>query len=97
MLFTPQRGVLEGITRQSVFDIAKARDIPFRLEDVPVELAYHADEIFFCTTAGGIMPVTILDDKNMGTGKVGTLTNVIWGDYWDMHYSGTYSAPVEYP
>lgn len=96
VLYTPERGVLEGITRRSVFDIAKARGIPVRIEDVPVELAYHADEIFFCTTAGGIMPVTVLDEKKVGTGNVGPLTSVIWEDYWDMHYSDSYSAPIEY-
>jgi branched-subunit amino acid aminotransferase/4-amino-4-deoxychorismate lyase len=95
-LYTPDRGVLEGVTRKSVFDIARTRGIPLRLEHVPVELAYQADEIFFCTTAGGIMPVTILDGKQVGGGQVGPVTRAIWEDYWDMHYGEACSFEIDY-
>ena len=95
VLYTPDRGVLEGITRQSVFDIAHAAGIKVRLEVVPVELAYAADEIFTCTTAGGIMPVTSLDGVAIGTGKVGPITAMIWNKYWEMHYDERYSFSVD--
>lgn len=97
VLYTPERGVLQGITRKCVFDIAKARGLPMRVEHVPVELAYQADEIFFCTTAGGIMPVTILDERHVGGGQVGPITRKIWEDYWDMHYDEAHSFAITYP
>lgn len=95
-LYTPDRGVLEGITRKSVVDIARVRGIETRIAPTPVELAYNADEIFFCTTAGGIMPVTILDNKQIGGGQVGPITRMIWEDYWDMHYDDAFSFKIEY-
>jgi branched-subunit amino acid aminotransferase/4-amino-4-deoxychorismate lyase len=38
---------------------------------VPTEVAYKADEILMCTTAGGIMPITTLDP--VADGKVGSV------------------------
>jgi branched-subunit amino acid aminotransferase/4-amino-4-deoxychorismate lyase len=96
VLFTPNRGVLEGITRKSVIDVARDNMIEVRLETIQVELAYHCDEIFMCTTAGGIMPITSLDDKPVNDGQVGPITKAIWDGYWAMHYDPAYSLPINY-
>lgn len=69
VLYTPDRGVLHGVTRKSIIDAARSNNIPVRVQLVPVEVAYHADEIFMCTTAGGIMPISHLDDKPVGGGQ----------------------------
>ncbi|KAF5024475.1 hypothetical protein F66182_3415 [Fusarium sp. NRRL 66182] len=95
-LYTADRGVLEGITRKSVFDVAKANSIEIRLETVPVSLAYEADEIFMCTTAGGIMPITTLDGKPVKDGKLGPITKTIWDGYWAMHSDPNYTIAVKY-
>lgn len=95
-LYTADRGVLEGVTRESVFDIARASGIEIRLEVVPLELAYHSDEIFMCTTAGGIMPITSLDGQPVKDGQVGPITRKIWDDYWAMHYDPKYSFEIDY-
>ena len=96
VLYTPDRGVLEGVTRRSVLDVARASGIQVRIEVVPVELAYHADEIFTCTTAGGIMPITSLDGQPVKDGKIGPITNKIWDQYWAMHYDSQYSFEIRY-
>lgn len=96
VLYTPDRGVLHGVTRRSVYDVAKANGIEVRTEVVPVELAYHCDELFMCTTAGGIMPITTLDGEPINGGKVGPVTKKIWDDYWAMHYSDSYSFEIDY-
>jgi branched-subunit amino acid aminotransferase/4-amino-4-deoxychorismate lyase len=95
-LYTADRGVLEGVTRESVFDVARASGIEIRLEVVPLELAYHSDEIFMCTTAGGIMPITSLDGQPVKDGQVGPITRKIWDDYWAMHYDPKYSFEIDY-
>lgn len=61
VLYTPRRGVLEGVTRKTVLEIAEAMQCAVRVEEVPVGLIYECEEIFFCSTAGSIMPVTSLD------------------------------------
>ncbi|KAG8164915.1 hypothetical protein KVR01_005190 [Diaporthe batatas] len=95
-LYTPDRGVLEGVTRKSVFDACESLDIPVRMEVVPVERAYQCDEIFMCTTAGGIMPITSLDGQLVRDGKVGPITKKIWDAYWVMHYDPAYTLEIEY-
>ncbi|MCS0501209.1 aminotransferase class IV [Ancylobacter mangrovi] len=96
VLHTPDRGVLEGVTRRTVMEIAAARGIEVRLAPVPVELAYSCDEMFFCTTAGGVMPVTRLDGAPVGGGQVGPVTRTIWEAYWDLHRDPELSFAVDY-
>jgi branched-subunit amino acid aminotransferase/4-amino-4-deoxychorismate lyase len=82
ILYTPDRGVLRGITRQSVMDVARSTKIEICLQVVPVEQVYHCDELFMRTTAGGIMLVTSLDDRPTNDGQVGPSTKNIWDGYW---------------
>ena len=95
-IYTADRGVLEGVTRKSVFDVAKANGIPIHCEVIPISLAYEADEVLMCTTAGGIMPITSLDGKPIKDGKVGPVTRKIWDGYWAMHYDPAYTIDVKY-
>lgn len=95
-LYSPDRGVLKGVTRKSVVDVAKAVGVEVRIEFVPVEMAFHCDEIFMCTTAGGIMPITSLDGKPVKDGKIGPLTKKIWDGYWALHYDPAFSFAIDY-
>lgn len=96
VLYTPDRGVLHGVTRRSVIDAARKIGREVRVEAIPVEMAYQSDEIFMSTTAGGIMPITTLDDRPVGAGDVGPITKSIWDEYWAMHYDPAYSFEVKY-
>ncbi|KAI5362491.1 hypothetical protein Slin15195_G061480 [Septoria linicola] len=96
VLYTPDRGVLEGVTRKSVLEVARKNGIETRVEVVPVEVVYQAEEIFMCTTAGGVMPITELDGKPVGSGKVGELTKKIWDGYWEAHWDEKLSLAVDY-
>ncbi|KAJ5818910.1 hypothetical protein N7474_004501 [Penicillium riverlandense] len=96
VIYTPDRGVLEGVTRKTVIEVARANGIEVRMEVVPVELGYQSDEIFMCTTAGGIMPITSLDGQPVKDGEIGPITKKIWDGYWAMHYDPAYSFEVQY-
>ena len=96
VLYTPDRGVLHGVTRKSVMEAARSAGLEVRVELVPVEMAYSCDEIFMCTTAGGIMPITSLDGRPVNDGKLGPITKAIWDRYWRMHYDPAYSFEVDY-
>jgi branched-subunit amino acid aminotransferase/4-amino-4-deoxychorismate lyase len=96
-LRTPRRGVLEGVTRKTVLEIAAAKGWPAAVEETPVEALYDADEIFFCTTAGGIMPITTLDGAPVGDGRVGPISQQIWQAYWELHYDPKLSFSIDYP
>lgn len=95
-LRTPARGVLEGVTRMTAMEIARAEGWEVRMEDVPVGSLYDADEIFLSSTAGGIMPITVLDDEPVGGGQVGPVSRHIWERYWDLHADPKLSFAVDY-
>lgn len=95
-IMTPQRGVLEGVTRRTILELAEAHQIPGRVTYVPVETFYQADEIFLSTTAGGVMPIVTLDDAPVGNGKVGPITTLLRDAYWAAHYDDRYSFAVDY-
>lgn len=95
-LFTPRKGVLEGVTRKTVLELAAGLGLQCHLDDVPVDLAYRCDELFFVTTAGGVMPITRLDDQPVGGGEVGPITKAIWKGYWDAHYDPSLSFGINY-
>lgn len=94
-LYTPRKGVLEGVTRKSVLAVAEKLGYPYTIDDVPVELAYQCDEILFVTTAGGVMPITTLDGQPVGDGKVGPISKALWKGYWDAHADPELSFAVE--
>lgn len=96
VLFTPDRGCLEGITRKSVVDASRSLGYEVRIENVPVKAAYQADEIFMSTTAGGIMPITILDGEPVKDGMLGPVTKAVWDRYWAMHWEDEFSFQVKY-
>lgn len=95
-LFTPKKGVLEGVTRKTVLAAAEKLGYPYTIDDVPVELAYHCDELLFVTTAGGVMPITTLDGKPVGNGEVGPISKALWKAYWDAHYDPEISFAIDY-
>ena len=95
-VMTPARGVLEGVTRKTVMEIATAQGLGVHLGDVPLGGLYDADEIFMCTTAGGIMPITTLDGEPVGGGQVGPVTSAIWDRYWALHADPVLTLAVNY-
>jgi branched-chain amino acid aminotransferase len=67
-------GILAGVTRELVLELARAagllaRERPLRPEDLA-----HAEELFITSTAREILPVTALDGRAVGSGRVGPLT-----------------------
>lgn len=72
-LFTPpvSSGILEGVTRALVFELARDSDLPCEERTVsPLDLQ-GADEIFFTNTSWGALPVGRLDGKPVGPGAGG--------------------------
>jgi branched-chain amino acid aminotransferase len=96
-LTTPAAGVLQGITRRTVFDLCAETGLPVTAADVTVSALKQADEVFITSTAGGIMPVTRVDGAAIGDGKVGPITRRLTKLYWDRHTDPSWSMPVRYP
>jgi len=96
VLMSPDRGVLEGITRKTVIELSVKLNIDCRLTKVPVDVLRKADEVFISSTAGGIMPVRSIDKEVVGDGGPGPVTTRIKEMYWKLHEDPNYSTPVRY-
>jgi branched-chain amino acid aminotransferase len=93
---TPNRGVLEGITRKSVIELAAERGIPLEAREVPANEVRTADEVFITSTAGGVVPVTTVDGRAVGAGKPGPVTLRLREAYWDLHQDPRFTLPIRY-
>jgi branched-chain amino acid aminotransferase len=67
-------GVLDGITRETVLDIAKNLNIPFEEKLFTRYDIYTAEECFLTGTAAEIIPVIKVDDRKIGDGVPGKIT-----------------------
>ena len=97
VLRTPAGGVLEGITRRTVLELAEAQNIRAEAADLPVASLYRATELFLTSTAGGVMPVATLDGRPVGNGRPGPVTTALRDAYWALHTDPRYTTEVDYP
>ncbi|MCA8352763.1 aminotransferase class IV [Burkholderia cepacia] len=95
-LRTPERGVLHGITRQTVFELAASMGIDAQAGRVDDAQLREADEVFITSTAGGIMPVTRLNGASIGDGRPGPMTRRLFDAYWAKHEDPAWSLAVDY-
>lgn len=95
-LLTPATGVLEGITRRTVIELATEEGLDPRVIDLPEHELRAASELFATSTAGGIMPITSLDGQPVGAGQVGPVTHTLRERYWQAHKDPRYTTPVAY-
>ena len=93
-LATPSHGVLEGMTRRSTIEIAK--ELEFTVEErlIPADELLVADEAFATSTAGGIMPITRVDNSPIADGKMGKITRQLISAYWEKHSDSNWSIAV---
>jgi branched-chain amino acid aminotransferase len=70
----PEAGILEGITRGFVMELARAAKLDVRECTLTRHDVYTADEVFLTGTAAEVIAVTKADDRVIGSGKAGPLT-----------------------
>jgi len=73
-MFTPNRGILMGITRNMVIEIAQEEGVSTEERLIKLDEIYMADECFLTGTAAEIIPVVKVDGHVIGTGKPGVIT-----------------------
>jgi branched-chain amino acid aminotransferase len=95
-LQTPERGVLEGITRKTVVELAETIGWPVEFATLPAADLARAEEVFLTSTAGGVMPVARIDGRPVGDGRPGPVTQRIRELYWAAHEDPKYTTPVNY-
>jgi branched-chain amino acid aminotransferase len=80
----PSSSALEGITKDSVIEIAKDLGYQTIEREIPRTEIYFGDEVFLTGTAAEITPVISIDGKKVGDGKVGKITGKIRTIYSDI-------------
>ena len=91
-IFTPQTGILRGITRATVLELAERGGIPHRESQLTAFDLYSADEVFTCSTAGGPLPVREVSGRAIAA--TGPITARISELYWQMRAEGEHSTPI---
>ena len=74
-VLTPyERYVLAGLSRETVMNIAAAKQIPLREADIDLYDAYVADEAFITSTSWCLVPVKSINGKPLAAGAWGPVT-----------------------
>ncbi len=77
-------GALEGITRRAI--IEKARELKYVVEEAPFTRhdVFVADEVFLTGTAAEVIAVTKVDNRVIGLGKPGPITQQLLAEFRKM-------------
>ena len=95
-IVTPAQGMLEGITRRTVLEMAASLGLPLQARALPAGELSGAREVFLSTSGGGVLPVTRVDGRPVGDGAVGPVVRQLVQTYWHWHRDPRYSQPVKY-
>jgi len=77
----PSTDILEGITRSTIFDLAKHLGIPTDQRAIDRSELYLADEMFMCGSSAHITPVLSVDKRQIGSGAIGPITQKLMQTY----------------
>ena len=84
VLYTPElTSALEGITRDTIFQLAKSLGLEVREKRITRDEVYIADEAFFTGTAAEVTPIRELDERQIGEGNRGPITKQLQTLYFD--------------
>jgi branched-chain amino acid aminotransferase len=84
VLFTPDlTSALEGITRDTVMTLAQEQGLEIREKRITRDEVYVADEAFFTGTAAEVTPIREVDNRTIGAGLRGPITEKLQTLYFD--------------
>ena len=84
-LYTPDlTSALEGITRDTIVQLAKEIGLEVIEKRITRDEVYTADEAFFTGTAAEVTPIRELDNRNIGSGTRGPITEKLQAMYFDV-------------
>lgn len=84
ILYTPETtSALEGITRETILTIAKEQGLEVKEKRITRDEVYVADEAFFTGSAAEVTPIREYDDRLIGSGTRGPITEKLQSLYFD--------------
>lgn len=84
IMYTPDlTSALEGITRETIMQFAEENNILVKEKRITRDEVYVAEEAFFTGTAAEVTPIRELDNRQIGDGKRGPITEKLQKRYFD--------------
>lgn len=84
IIYTPDlTSALDGITRNTLFEFAKDIGVEIREKRITRDEVYIADEAFFSGTAAEVTPIREVDNRSIGNGGRGPITEKLQSMYFD--------------
>ncbi len=84
VIYTPDlTSALEGITRETIMQFAEENNIEVKEKRITRDEVWVADEAFFTGTAAEVTPIRELDNRQIGEGKRGPITEKLQKQYFD--------------
>ena len=95
-LITPDRGVLEGITRKTVLEIADHLNLKKEIRPISKSEFFETDEIFISTSAGGITSIIKVNDRIFSNGHIGQITKKVTDSYMEWIKKPIFRTEIDY-
>lgn len=92
---TPDRGCLEGITRQTAIELCREARLRVEARKVPFAELLSASEAFLTSSAGGVIPVSAVNGTQLCE-RAGPVSVKIHNLYWERRWNGWHGTPVNY-
>ena len=96
VLITPERGVLAGVSRKTVLEIADHLGINTSIRSLSVDELLAADEVFLSSSGGGVIPIVRVNETIYGNGASGPMSVQLNETYWDWTTLEKYRDPITY-
>ena len=96
VLITPDRGVLAGVSRKTVLEMADYLGINTSVCPLSVEELLEADEVFLSSSGGGVIPIIRVNETIFGNGASGPISVQLNETYWKWTTLEKYRDPIDY-
>ncbi len=96
VLITPDRGVLAGVSRKTVLEIADYLGIGASIRPLSVDELLAADEVFLSSSGGGVIPIVRVNETIYGNGVKGPISVRLNETYWQWTALEKYRDPINY-
>jgi branched-chain amino acid aminotransferase len=94
---TPAAGVLEGVSRRTVLEMAREAGYAVQERALSVSELQGAQEIFLSSTGGGVIPIGLLNGVPVAgrtPGEFGPVSSRLQARYWALHEEPRYTEAV---
>ncbi len=96
VLITPDRGVLAGVSRKTVLEMADYLGINTSVRSLSVEELLDADEVFLSSSGGGVIPIIRVNETIFGNGASGPISVRLNETYWKWTTLEKYRDQIDY-